>query len=68
MAEDSRVAIRNERRDANKHIDKLSKDKTNDVSEDDAKHGKSEIETLTKSHIARIDSTCEEKAKEIDSN
>ncbi len=32
MAEDARVAIRNERRDANKHLDQLVKDKT--ISED----------------------------------
>ena len=40
MAEDTRVAVRNERRDANRHIDQLVKDKTSHVSEDNAKDAK----------------------------
>jgi ribosome recycling factor len=65
MAEESRITIRNERRDAMKHMDVLVKDKTNGVSEDDGKHGKEEIESCTKKHISKIDEMCETKAKEI---
>ena len=66
MAEESRVAIRNERRDANKHIDGLVKDKSNAVSEDDGKHGKDEVESLTKKHTSKIDEMCRIKSKEIE--
>ncbi len=65
MAEESKVAIRNERREALKHIDSLVKDKTNAVSEDDGKHGKEEIESLTKKRITQLDGLCDEKTKDI---
>jgi ribosome recycling factor len=66
MAEESKVVIRNERRDAIKHIDALVKDKSNAISEDDGKHGKDEIENATKKHVSKIDEMCETKAKEIE--
>jgi ribosome recycling factor len=65
MAEESRITIRNERRDAIKHIESMVKDKNNACSEDDGKHHKDEIETITKSHIATIDQKCDEKSNEI---
>lgn len=65
MAEESRITIRNERRDAMKHIDSLVKDKTNAVSEDDGKHGKDDVESCTKKHISKIDEMCDTKSKEI---
>lgn len=65
MGEDSKVAIRNERRDAMKHIDSRVKDKSTDASEDDGKHGKVEIETLTKKHTSTIDELCKLKTEEI---
>ncbi|MDP7006514.1 MAG: ribosome recycling factor [Phycisphaerales bacterium] len=65
MAEENRVAIRNERRDAIKHIDSLVKDKSNAFSEDNGKQGKDDIEAYTKKHISTIDEMCEEKSKEI---
>ena len=65
MAEESRVTIRNERRDAIKHIDALVKDKSNAVSEDDGKHAKDEIEGMTKKHTSKIDEMCETKSIEI---
>ena len=67
MAEESKITIRNERRDAMKHIDSMVKDKDNAFSEDDGKHHKDEVESLTKSHIASIDTKCDEKSKEIQS-
>ena len=65
MSEESKVAIRNERRDANKHIDSIVKDKSNAFSEDDGKHGKEDIESHTKKHVSKIEEMCEEKSKEI---
>ena len=65
MAEDARVAVRNERRDANKHIDQLVKDKTTDVSEDAGKGAKHEVEEHTKKHIAQIDEVCRKKVTEV---
>jgi ribosome recycling factor len=66
MAEEARVAIRNERRDANKHIDQFVKDKSSSVSEDDGKGMKTEIEDLTKKHIETIEAHCSKKAVEIE--
>jgi ribosome recycling factor len=65
MAEESRITVRNERRDAMKHVDSLVKDKSNGVSEDDGKHGKEAIETMTKKHISQIDEMCDIKSKEV---
>jgi len=67
MGEESKIAIRNERRDANKLIDNQVKDKSNDESEDDGKHGKSEIESLTKNHTAKIEEMCKSKVDDIQS-
>ena len=66
MAEDARVAVRSERRDANKHIDQLVKDKTNDVSEDAGKGAKHDVEEHTKKHVARIDEVCKKKVTEVE--
>lgn len=69
LAEESRVAIRNERRDANKHIDQLEKSKGDDsISEDQAKGAKSDIDDLTKKHTKTIDDLCNSKVKEVESN
>lgn len=66
LAEDARVTIRNERRDANKHIDQLAKDKTNSISEDQAKDAKLDIDDVTKKHTESIDNFCEQKVREIE--
>ena len=66
MAEDARVATRNERRDANKHIDSIVKDKTSPVSEDSGKDAKDEIEGMTKKHIARIEDLCNKKVSDVE--
>ena len=65
-AEEARVAVRNERRDANKHIDTLVKDKTSHLSEDQGKSAKDDVEQMTKSHIEKVDSISEKKVKEIE--
>ena len=65
MGEQAKVAIRNVRRDANKHIDQLAKDKAAGVTEDDAKAAKDEVQQFTHQHEAKIDELLEAKRKEI---
>ena len=43
----------------------LVKDKSNAVSEDEGKHGKDDIEAMTKKHVSKIDEMCETKSTEI---
>ncbi len=66
LTEDARVAIRNERRDANKHIDQLVKNKDAHVSEDGAKAAKDEVEKMTKKHIDHVDQVSTKKVAEIE--
>jgi ribosome recycling factor len=66
MAEQSRVAIRNARRDANKHVDQLKKDKQDPISEDDADDAKEHVQKLTKKHEHEVDELVESKQKEIE--
>jgi ribosome recycling factor len=66
LAEDAKVAIRNERRDGIKHIDMAVKDKSASLSEDDAKRRKDEIEAATKKHIETLDQMCAKKSAEIE--
>ena len=66
MAEETRIAIRNERRDALRHIDTDQRDKSTPLSEDDAKRAKAEIEDITKSRIGELDELCDRKVTEIE--
>ncbi len=66
MTEDARVAVRNERRDANKHIEQMVKDKAAHVSEDQSRQARDRIEEMTKDHIRRIDETSTKKVTEIE--
>ena len=63
VAEQSRVAIRNIRRDANDHFKKMQKE--GDLTEDDAKRGADEIQKLTDAYIEQINQKLENKEKEI---
>lgn len=63
IAEDSRVAIRMARRDANEEVKKLLKDKA--VSEDEAKKGETDIQKMTDDFIKKIDQLADEKEKSI---
>ena len=63
MAEQSRVAIRNIRRDANEEIKKQQK--SGDLSEDLAKRAEDEVQTLTDLHIHEINDSLEAKETEI---
>lgn len=66
MAEEARVAIRNERRDAIKHIDALVKDKESHVSEDQGRDTRSTIDELTKKHTKTIDDHTAKKTEEVE--
>lgn len=65
MGEDAKVAIRNERREALKHIDQLVKDKNAHLSEDQGKQSKFQVEEFTKKHIEQIDSMASKKSAEV---
>ncbi len=63
MAEQSRVAIRNIRREANDELKKQQK--SGDLSEDEEKRHEEKVQNLTDDYIAQIDGMLEEKEKEI---
>lgn len=63
FGEDSKVAIRNVRRDANDHLKKEEKDKN--ISEDDLKRLEGEVQDATNDHTKKIDELIEHKEKEI---
>jgi ribosome recycling factor len=65
LAEDSRVAIRNIRRDVNDEIKKKSKDKDAHVSEDAMKKLQEEIQKTTDGYVRKIDELLAHKEKEI---
>jgi len=63
QAEQSRVAIRNIRRDGNDEMKKLLKDSK--ITEDDESKGAGELQKLTDSYIEKVNKVLEEKEKEI---
>ncbi|MBS3733624.1 MAG: ribosome recycling factor [Phycisphaerae bacterium] len=63
MAEQSRVAVRNARRDANKQADKEKK--AGDMPEDDAKRCKDEVQKLTDQYEQAVDELLDAKVKDI---
>ncbi|MDR0453208.1 MAG: ribosome recycling factor [Deferribacteraceae bacterium] len=65
MAEETKVALRNERRDANEKIKKLEKDKDNPISEDESKRALDEVQKLTDAQIKNIDDISVAKEKEL---
>lgn len=62
-AEETKIAIRNIRRDVNEEIKKLEKE--NHLSEDDVKRSQDELQKLTDSQIERVDEILRHKEKEI---
>ena len=62
-AEESRVAIRNLRRDANDALKKFEKDKL--ASEDEVKKAQDEIQKLTDKYIKEVDHIMASKEKEV---
>ena len=63
MAEEGRVAIRNERRHGIEAVKKLQKD--GQITEDDLKHAEKEIQDKTDEYIKEIDTVLAHKEKEI---
>lgn len=63
FGEDSKVAIRNIRRDANDHLKKDQKDKK--MTEDQLHDAEKEMQKITDDHIKLIDDTLKHKEKEI---
>ena len=60
--EESKVAVRNMRRDGNDAFKKMAKE---DVSEDEIKELENELQKLTDKYIKEVDKLVEEKSKEI---
>jgi ribosome recycling factor len=63
QAEQSRVAVRNIRRDGNEELKKLLKN--GDLTEDEESRNAEELQRLTDSYITKINQVLEEKDKEI---
>ncbi|GKV67829.1 ribosome-recycling factor [Sporosarcina sp. NCCP-2716] len=61
--EESKIAIRNIRRDANEELKKLEKD--GEITEDELRRYSDEVQKLTDSYITKIDSLAEDKENEI---
>ncbi|MCA3168846.1 MAG: ribosome recycling factor [Burkholderiales bacterium] len=61
--EDSKVAVRNLRRDANEQLKKMLKDKL--ITEDDDRRTQDDVQKLTDRYVADIDKLLAEKEKEI---
>ncbi|MFP4286421.1 MAG: ribosome recycling factor [Candidatus Izemoplasmataceae bacterium] len=63
ITEETKVAIRNVRRDANDHIKKL--EKAGDLSEDDSKGYQEDVQELTDKYIVEAEEVLAEKEKEL---
>jgi ribosome recycling factor len=61
--EDARIAVRNIRRSGNDDLKDFEKEKM--ISEDEAKHGETEVQKLTDKYIADIEEMGKNKEKEI---
>lgn len=63
FGEETKVAVRNIRRDANEHLKKENKDKK--ISEDELKDAEDKVQKLTDAHIQLVDEVLKHKEKEI---
>jgi ribosome recycling factor len=63
MAEESKISVRNHRRDANEMLKDLKNDK--EISEDEMFKAQEEVQKITDEFIKNIDKLLEEKEKEI---
>jgi ribosome recycling factor len=61
--EEAKVAIRNVRRDANKHFEQAEKAK--EMTEDERDNGKEEVQSLTKKYEDKVTELADKKAKEV---
>jgi ribosome recycling factor len=63
MSEEGRVAVRNVRRDAIKHLEELVKN--GDVGDDEERAAETRVQKLTDEHVAKIDDLLKRKEAEI---
>ncbi len=63
IAEDSRVAVRNQRRDAAAELKTQTKAKT--LSEDEGRRLQGRVQTMTDQHVARIDTLLKDKETQL---
>jgi ribosome recycling factor len=63
MAEEFRVTIRNERRDALEHLKKAEKSK--EINEDDLKKGEQDIQKMTDGYVKKIEDLLSAKERDI---
>ena len=63
LAEEGRVAVRNVRRDAIKHLEVLVKD--GDVGDDEERAAETRVQKVTDEHVAKIDEILKRKEAEI---
>lgn len=63
MAEDGRVAVRNIRRDARKHLE--AAEKSGDISADELERAEKEMEKITHDHVDHIDKALGRKEHEL---
>jgi ribosome recycling factor len=63
MAEEGRVAVRNVRRDAIKHLEELAR--SGDVGDDEERAAEGRVQKLTDEHVAKIDDLLKRKEAEI---
>lgn len=61
--ENAKVAIRNERRDANDQLKKM--EKSNEITEDDRKSGEDKVQSLTDKYIEELEKLKDIKEKEL---
>ncbi len=66
LAEETKVAVRNERRDANKSVDTAVADKKNAIPEDSAKDAKDQIDKMTKKFCDALDTIATKKCVEVE--
>jgi len=63
MAEDGRIAVRNVRRDARKHLE--AAEKAGDISADDLERAEKDLEKITHEHVDEIDKAFARKEHEL---
>jgi ribosome recycling factor len=63
VGEESKIALRNVRRDGNDMLKSLEKDKL--VSEDDWRRGQDQVQKITDRYIAQIDEILQSKEHEV---
>ena len=63
LAEETKIALRNIRRDAIDSLKKLEKDKK--ISEDDLKRSEKDVQDVTNAYVAKVDEVVAAKEKEV---